>query len=268
MNTTMGSAHSSETTPSWSEVSSTFLTTGSAKGISTSAGSSASTPFPMINSTLSQATSSAVGTLTTRYTSDGSAGATTPCETSSTTSSTCTDSLYYPPHVLSSSVGSVSTDCLTATSGTVSSWSYSPVPTASDRTSTTCNTTSPMSSYSTAHWSNMTNTFGVKDMETNTHLSLTTFKTVTTVQAEMSGSVWDGYPTPTDKVAPSEVLPSDLNFPWGNDSPIHRHQSVSDLGIGVGDGEVSKRGDWRLRWENVKDKLKGLWHGQTPESED
>jgi hypothetical protein len=99
-------------------------------------------------------------------------------------------------------------------------------------------------------------------------MSLTTFKTVTTVQAEMSGSVWDDYPTPTDKVAPSEVLPSDLNFPWGNDSPIHRHQNVSDLGIGVDDGEVSKRGDWQLRWENVKNKLKGLWHGQTSESED
>ncbi|KAI1069551.1 hypothetical protein LB507_008287 [Fusarium sp. FIESC RH6] len=229
LNTTLASAHSSEPTPPWSEVSSTFLTTGSAKGISTSAESSASTPFPMVNSTLSQATSSTVGTLTTTYTSDGSAGATTPCETSSTTSSTCTDSLYHPTPVLSSSVGSVSTDCLTATSGTVSSWSYSPVPTASDRTSTTCNTTSPMSNYSTAHWSNMTNTFGVKDTETNTHWSLTTFKTVTTVQAEMSGSVWDDYPTPTDKVAPSDALPSDLNFPWGDDSPIHRHQNVSDL---------------------------------------
>ncbi|CAG7560712.1 unnamed protein product [Fusarium equiseti] len=267
MNTTLASAHSSETTPSWSEVSGTFLTTGSAKGISTSAGSSVSTPFPMINSTLSQATSSAVSTLTTRYTSDGSAGVTTPCETSSTTSSTCTDSLYYPTHVLSSSVGSVSTDCLTATGGTASSWSYSPVPTVTGRTTTACNTTGPMSSYSTAHWSNMTNTFGVKDIETNTRVSLTTFKTVTTVQAEMSGSVWDDYPTPTDKVAPSEVLPSDPNFPWGNDSPIHRHQNVSDLGIGVDDGELSKRGDWRLRWENVKDKLKSLWHGQTSESE-
>ncbi|KAJ4140033.1 hypothetical protein NW768_001385 [Fusarium equiseti] len=268
MNTTLASAHSSKTTPPWSEVSSTFLTNGSVKGISTSAESSASTPFPMINSTLSQATSSAVGTLTTRYTSNGSAGATTTCETSSATSSTCADSLYYPPHVLSSSVGSFSTDCLAAISGTASSWSYSPVPTASDRISATCSTTGPMSSYSTAHWSNMTNTSGVKDTEINTQVSLTTFKTVTTVQAEMSGSVWDDYPTPTDKVAPSEVLPSDLNFPWGNDSPNHRHQNVSDLGIGVGDGEASKMGDWRLRWENVKDKLKGLWHGQTSESED
>ena len=106
------------------------------------------------------------------------------------------------------------------------------------------------------------------DTETNAHGSPTTFKTVTTVQAEMSGSVWDDYPTPTDKVAPSDALPSDLNFPWGDDSPIHRHQNVSDLGIGVGNGEVSKRGNWRLRWENVKDKLKGLWDGQTSESED
>ncbi|RGP67846.1 muc1-extracellular alpha-1,4-glucan glucosidase [Fusarium sporotrichioides] len=237
MNTTLASMHPSETSTSLSEVSTTFLTTGSAKGIATSAGNSALTPFPVINSTLSQVSSLTIDTLTTTYTSDRPAGVTSPCESSSTTSSTCTDSLDYPPHG-SLSAGSITTDCSTAHS---------------------------MASYNTAHWSNMTETFGAKD--TSTYGSLTTFKTVTTARADESNSVWDDYPTPTDRVTPSEVVPADPNFPWGNDSPIHRHQNMSDVGIGLDDGRVSKRGDWRLRWENVKDKINSLWHGQTLESE-
>ncbi|KAM0507958.1 hypothetical protein ACHAP8_000163 [Fusarium lateritium] len=238
MNTTLVSVHSSEASTLLSQVSVTFLTTGSAKGIATSAENSALTPFPVINSTLSRVTSLTIDTLTTTYTSDRSAGATTPCESSSTTSSTCTESLNYPPYG-SSSAGSLTTDCSTGHS---------------------------MPSYKTAHWSNMTETFGAKD--TSTYGSFTTFKTVTTVRAEESHSVWDDYPTPTDRVTPSDVAPVDSNFPWGNDSPIHRHQNMSDVGIGLDGGGVSKRVDWRLRWENVKDKINSLWHGQTLESED
>ncbi|KAG8671367.1 hypothetical protein FPOAC2_04703 [Fusarium poae] len=238
MNTTLVSVQSSETSTSLSEVSATFLTTGSAKGIATSAENSALTPFPVMNSTLSQVTSLAIDTMTTTHTSDRPAGAATPCESSSTTSSTCTESLDYSPYG-SSSAGSPTTDCSTGHS---------------------------TASYKTAHWSNMTETFGAKGTSTNE--SLTTFKTVTTVRAEESHSVWDDYPTPTDRVIPSEVVPADPNFPWGNDSPIHRHQNMSDVGIGLDGGGVSKRIDWRLRWENVKDKINSLWHGQTLESED
>ncbi|KAF0640189.1 hypothetical protein FPSE5266_05766 [Fusarium pseudograminearum] len=238
MNTTLVSVHSSETPTSWSEVSGTFLTTGSAKGIATSADNSALTPFPVTNSTLSRVTSLAIDTLTTTYTSDRQAGETTPCKSSSTTSSTCTESLDYPPYGLSSA-GSTTDDCSTAHS---------------------------MASYDTAHWSNMTETFVAKD--TSTHGSLTTFKTVTTVRAEESHSVWDDYPPPTDRVTPSEVVPADPNFPWGNGSPIHRHQNMTDVGIGLDGGGVSKRSDWRRRWENVKDKINSLWHGQALESED
>ncbi|CEI60677.1 unnamed protein product [Fusarium venenatum] len=231
MNTTLVTVHSSEASTSLSEVSVTFLTTGSAKGVATSAENSALAPFPVINSTLSRVTSLAIDTLTTTYTSDRSVSAATPCESSSTTSSTYTESLDYPPYE-SSSAGSPTTDCSSGHS---------------------------MSSCKTAHWSNMTETFGAKG--TSTYGSLTTFKTVTTVRAEESHSVWDDYPTPTDRVTPSDVVPVDSNFPWGNDSLIHRHQNMSDVGIGLDGGGVSKRVDWRLRWENVKDKINSLWHG-------
>ncbi|UZP37403.1 hypothetical protein NXS19_005219 [Fusarium pseudograminearum] len=204
MNTTLVSVHSSETPTSWSEVSGTFLTTGSAKGIATSADNSALTPFPVTNSTLSRVTSLAIDTLTTTYTSDRQAGETTPCKSSSTTSSTCTESLDYPPYGLSSA-GSTTDDCSTAHS---------------------------MASYDTAHWSNMTETFVAKDIDTSTHGSLTTFKTVTTVRAEES------------------------------------HSNMTDVGIGLDGGGVSKRSDWQRRWENVKDKINSLWHGQALESED
>ncbi|KAJ4263800.1 hypothetical protein NW762_005833 [Fusarium torreyae] len=121
-----------------------------------------------------------------------------------------------------------------------------------------------MSSYSAMHWSNRTHTFGVKD--TSTYQPLTTLRTLTTVQGEESGSAGDSYPTPTDRVAPSDSLPEDPNRPWGNDSPIHRHQNVSELGIGTSDGGLSARTDWRLQWENVKDRLKDLWQGQALET--
>lgn len=105
-----------------------------------------------------------------------------------------------------------------------------------------------------------------EDIDTSTHGSPTTFKTVTTVRAEESHSVWDDYPT--DRVIPSKVVPADPNFPWGNDSPIHRHQNMTDVGIGLDGGGVGKRSAWRRRWENVKDKINSLWHGQALESED
>ncbi|KAF4949459.1 hypothetical protein FGADI_8911 [Fusarium gaditjirri] len=90
------------------------------------------------------------------------------------------------------------------------------------------------------------------------------FLIVTKVQSKDLGSARDDYPTPTDRV------PEDPNFPWGNDSPIHRHQNSSELGPGEGDGDggLSKRTNWRLKWESVRDKLEGLWHGQALKTKD
>ncbi|KAF5595360.1 MUC1-extracellular alpha-1 4-glucan glucosidase [Fusarium pseudoanthophilum] len=240
----------------------TFLTTGSAKGVSTSLESSALAPIPVGNSTLSQAdgrASSGIDTLTGTHLLTGSAGTATPCESTSTSSSTCTESGYDTP---THTTIPASTDCLTATNRPDLSLSYVSAVTATEDVSSTCNTTS-----NTVHWSNMTHTFGVKDTETSTYQPLTTLRTVTKAQTEEgSGSAGDDYPTPTDR------FPEDPNFPWGNDSPIHRHQNSSELSPGEndgdGDGGLSKRSNWRLRWENVRDKLEGLWRGQALKSED
>ncbi|KAF5644283.1 extracellular alpha-1 4-glucan glucosidase [Fusarium tjaetaba] len=249
-------------TSSLSGTLTTFLTTGSAKGISTSLESSALAPIPVGNSTLSQASgraSSGIDTLTGTHLLTGSAGTATPCESTSTSSSTCTESVYDAP---THTAIPASTDCLTATNRPDLSLSYVSAVTATEDVSSTCNTTS-----STVHWLNMTHTFGVKDTETSTYQPLTTLRTVTKAQTEEgSGSAGDDYPTPTDR------SPEDPNFPWGNDSPIHRHQNSSELSPGEndgdGDGGLSKRSSWRLRWENVRDKLEGLWRGQALKSED
>ncbi|KAG5808911.1 hypothetical protein H9Q71_006623 [Fusarium xylarioides] len=253
-------------TSSLSGTLTTFLTTGSAKGVATSLESSALAPIPVGNSTLSQAsgkTSWGIDTLTGTYLLTGSAGTATPCESTSTSSSTCTESVYDTP---THTAIPASTDCLTAMNGPDSSLSYVSAVTATEDVSSTCNTTS-----SWVHWSNMTHTFGVKDTETSTYQPLTTLRTVTKAQTEEeSGSAGDDYPTPTERV------PEDPNFPWGNDSPIHRHQNSSELGPGGndgdgdgdGDGGLSKRVNWRLRWENVRDKVEGLWRGQALKSED
>ncbi|KAF9766542.1 hypothetical protein IL306_001038 [Fusarium sp. DS 682] len=131
--------------------------------------------------------------------------------------------------------------------------------------STITSSSGELPTYSTMHWLNMTHTFGVKDTDTSTDQPLTTLRTVTKERAEESGSTRDDYPTPTDRV------PEDPNFPWGNDSPIHRHQNSSELGVGTGEGDgdggLSERIDWRLQWDNVKDKLKRLCRGQALEAE-
>nr|RBQ94819.1 hypothetical protein FVER53263_20957 [Fusarium verticillioides] len=249
-------------TSSLSGTLTTFLTTGSAKGISTSLESSALAPIPVGNSTLSQAsgrTSSGIDTLTATPLLTGSAGTATPCESTSTSSSTCTESVYDTP---THTAIPASTDCLTATNRPDLSFSYVSTVTATEDVSSTCNTTS-----NTVHWSNMTHTFGVKDTETSTYQPLTTMRTVTKAQTEEgSGSAGDDYPTPTDR------FPKDPNFPWGNGSPIHRHQNSSELSPGENDGDddggLSKRSSWRLRWEDVRDKLEGLWCGQALKSED
>ncbi|KAF4995709.1 hypothetical protein FGRMN_4955 [Fusarium graminum] len=245
---------------------STFLTAGSAKGISTSIGASGMTTIPTNSSTSSQVPSqpsSLVGTLT---------GTISPCESTTTTSSTCTDSPYYPPYHPSSLTTSTSTDFLSAAGSTTPGMPYSLTSVIPGYPSSTCNITSSVSSHDVAyrsrmtHRSNMTNTFGAKD--TSTYQSLTTLKTVTNVRQGVSGSVVDDYPTPTDRVTPSDGSPGDPNLPWGNDSPIHRHQNSSELGIGTSDigGGLSARASWRV-WEKVKDKLKSLWHGQVSENE-
>lgn len=41
------------------------------------------------------------------------------------------------------------------------------------------------------------------------------------------------YPTPNGGQWPENRLPNDPNFPWGGDSPVHRHQNTTELSEGV-----------------------------------
>lgn len=85
---------------------------------------------------------------------------------------------------------------------------------------------------------------------------MTTLKTITTTGTEQSDS---------GVVSTALALPENPNFPWGKDSPVHRHQNVSDLGvgIGIGDGGLAPREEWSMRWKHLAGRLKALWHRQS-----
>ncbi|KAM5381916.1 hypothetical protein ACJZ2D_002704 [Fusarium nematophilum] len=250
-------------------------------GPSTTVTSSSWVPFPAENSTVSQASGRSTPVISSRsasWNTTSSCSTTTPasttgsCESTSTASSTCTDSPYYPPYHPPPSTFPTTTNCSTASSRTAPVWPYPPpVPTGPGESSSACATAgSAMSatSCSTMRWMNATRTFAAKDPAT--YPPPTTLKTVTlpSFVESWSGSV--AYPTPTGTKAPENEFPDNPNFPWGGDSPVHRHRNVSDLGIGTGDGGLGPRAEWRLRWENAVDGLKSLWHRHRddPDSEE
>lgn len=70
----------------------------------------------------------------------------------------------------------------------------------------------------------------------------TTFETSTTAKEHGSGSKGFAYPVPTVAL-PEEDMPLNPNYPWGVDSPLHRHQNVTGLGDGLL-GTSSKLIDW------------------------
>ncbi|KAG6038180.1 hypothetical protein E4U41_004489 [Claviceps citrina] len=86
-----------------------------------------------------------------------------------------------------------------------------------------------------------------------THLTLTTLKTlISTERGTPEPRASDG-PSSTSTANPktTHALPKNPNFPWGGDSPIHRHQSVDALGAGIPKGSL-----W-TRWANkVKHKMR------------
>ncbi|KAF7553977.1 hypothetical protein G7Z17_g3231 [Cylindrodendrum hubeiense] len=96
---------------------------------------------------------------------------------------------------------------------------------------------------------------------------LTTLETVTRSDEE-----WDSgkpmYPVPTGKKSSEDKLPNNPNYPWGGDSPIHRHQNTTRLGDGTRDGDLLPRSEWRRRWETIVRKLKAVWQQQRPEIND
>ncbi|OAA48596.1 hypothetical protein NOR_01846 [Metarhizium rileyi] len=58
-----------------------------------------------------------------------------------------------------------------------------------------------------------------------------------------SGRGSSRHPQSTNRLGskPEASLPNNPNFPWGSDSPIHRHQSVAQLGAGMVEGGIWRR---------------------------
>ncbi|KAG6000360.1 hypothetical protein E4U21_005552 [Claviceps maximensis] len=84
-------------------------------------------------------------------------------------------------------------------------------------------------------------------------LVLTTLKTLVSTEKSSSESHASDGASSTNSVKPQATpdLLKNPNFPWGGDSPIHRHQSVDALGAGI-----PKESLW-TRWAGkVKDKMR------------
>jgi hypothetical protein len=81
----------------------------------------------------------------------------------------------------------------------------------------------------------------------------------TTFETSRSGSQsgspqWPVYPEPTGNLSPAERLPNNPDYPWGGDSPIHRHANVTNLEAGLGSSPNSKkkkRSVWRSKLETA-----------------
>ncbi|OAQ68469.1 hypothetical protein VFPPC_04702 [Pochonia chlamydosporia 170] len=71
----------------------------------------------------------------------------------------------------------------------------------------------------------------------------TTFSTSVRNSGGSSGDSFSSLRGPTNKVGlqPETSLPNNPNYPWGGDSPVHRHQSVGQLGAGVAEGGLLRR---------------------------
>lgn len=82
----------------------------------------------------------------------------------------------------------------------------------------------------------------------------------TTFQTSVSSKPWhESRAGPNDlasTLAVERPLPSNSNYPWGGDSPMHRHENVTELNNGVARVGVEAGG---LSWAKVLDKLKRLW---------
>ncbi|KAH7175485.1 hypothetical protein EDB81DRAFT_874330 [Dactylonectria macrodidyma] len=86
----------------------------------------------------------------------------------------------------------------------------------------------------------------------------TTLETVTRSSEEWASGK-PMYPVPTDQKTPEDRLPDNPNFPWGGDSPIHRHQNTTELGDGTRDSDLLPRSQWRRRWEDAMMRLQAIW---------
>lgn len=80
----------------------------------------------------------------------------------------------------------------------------------------------------------------------------TTFET--SVKLSETGSDISEHPQPTGSKAAGAKLPSNPNYPWGGDSPMHRHQDVTQLSDGTGiSGGIFRR------LAKVVERAQGWW---------
>ncbi|ODA78737.1 hypothetical protein RJ55_06120 [Drechmeria coniospora] len=72
-----------------------------------------------------------------------------------------------------------------------------------------------------------------------------------------------GFPRrPSAELLPETHLPDNANYPWGGDSPVHRHQNVTELGEGIVNGKAPQDAGTALpRRTRIFDRLKILWQG-------
>ncbi|KAH7019139.1 hypothetical protein EDB80DRAFT_190105 [Ilyonectria destructans] len=174
----------------------------------------------------------------------------------STVSTTCSDSASYAT-VLPTTYPTA--NCSRSVGGTIPPWSFSPpLPVPPSSAWSSCNSTSSTSTCTSGLWANTTGPFTSKG-------SPTTLETVT-----RSDEDWNSgkpmYPTPTGKKSSEDELPDNPNYPWGGDSPIHRHQNATRLGDGTRDRDILPRSEWKRRWETAVTRLRAIWQ-QPPQQQ-
>ncbi|KOS20058.1 hypothetical protein ESCO_005723 [Escovopsis weberi] len=120
---------------------------------------------------------------------------------------------------------------------------------------TTCNTTSTR--HHSGHW-NTTHTYSW-----NSSSDATTFMT-STVKGAASNSRRP-YPIPTVEISEAQ-LPDNPNYPWGADSPLHRHQNVTNLSNGLIGKTNAKK--WIPALGRVVRKMAAAFRGEDDDDDD
>lgn len=83
--------------------------------------------------------------------------------------------------------------------------------------------------------------------------------------AEEPSSTTTQYPIPTETMVDEtedsgDELPKNPNFPWGGESPINRHQNMTEMRDGPGGSDLSfKEGASQPRWAKAFNQLTTLW---------
>ncbi|KAH7316468.1 hypothetical protein B0I35DRAFT_479309 [Stachybotrys elegans] len=86
-------------------------------------------------------------------------------------------------------------------------------------------------------------------------------------QSQSQSQSVEGQAEPSGSELVATKLPDDPNFPWGGDSPVHRHGNTTELGEGVNPGQsLNGRGLWAKLKQKLKQKQKQkqkqVWPGR------